>query len=62
MGLIILSAILSIVLGSCIWLVLGNKFPLGDEAKWPVANNIFVYATILLLPVYLTIFGIFSYS
>ncbi|MDG1231489.1 MAG: hypothetical protein P8P91_04415 [Pseudomonadales bacterium] len=62
MGLIILSTILSIVLGSCVWLVLGNKFPLGDEAKWPVANNICVYAVILLIPVYLTIFGLFSYS
>ena len=62
MGLIILSTILSIVLGSCVWLVLGNKFPLGDEAKWPVANNICVYAVILLIPVYVTIFGLFSYS
>ena len=62
MGLIILSTILSIVLGSCVWLVLGNKFPLGDEAKWPVANNICVYAAILLIPVYVTIFGLFSYS
>jgi hypothetical protein len=62
MGLIILSTILSIVLGSCVWLILGNKFPLGDEVKWPVANNICVYAAILLLPVYLTIFGLFSYS
>ena len=62
MGLIILSTILSIVLGSCVWLILGNKFPLGDEVKWPVANNICVYAAILLVPVYLTIFGIFSYS
>mgnify|MGYP003686802309 FL=1 len=62
MGLIILSAILSIVLGSVAWLVLGDRFPVGNEAKWPVANNICVYAAILLVPVYLTIFGIFSYS
>ena len=62
MGLIILSAILSIVLGSCAWLVLGDRFPVGDDAKWPVANNIFVYAAILLLPVYLTIFVFFSFS
>ncbi len=59
MGLIILSTILSIVLGSCVWLVLGDRFPVGDEAKWPVANNICVYAAILLLPVYLTIFVFF---
>ena len=62
MGLIILSAILSIVLGSCAWLVLGDRFPVGDDAKWPVANNICVYAAILLLPVYLIIFVFFSFS
>ena len=62
MGLIILSAILSIVLGSCAWLVLGDRFPVGDYAKWPVANNICVYAAISLLPVYLTIFVFFSFS
>lgn len=62
MGLIILSAILSIVLGSCAWLVLGDRFPVGDDAKWPVANNICVYAAILLPPVYLTIFVFFSFS
>ena len=62
MGLIILSAILSIVLGSSAWLILGNRFPVWGEAKWPVANNICVYATIFLLPVYLTIFIFFSFS
>ena len=62
MGLIILSAILSIVLGSCAWLVLGDRFPVGDDTKWPVANNICVYAAISLLPVYLTIFVFFSFS
>jgi hypothetical protein len=62
MGLIILSAILSVVLGSCAWLGLGDRFPVGDDAKWPVANNICVYAAILLLPVYLTIFVVFSFS
>ena len=62
MGLIILSTILSIVLGSCAWPVLGDKFPVGDETKWPVTNNICVYAAILLLPVYLIIFVFFSFS
>ena len=56
MALIALSTILSIILGSCLWLVLGSKFPLEDEDKWPIANNIAVYAVILLMPVYLTIF------
>ena len=59
MGLIALSIILSVVLGSCIWLALGDKFPLGEDDKWPVANNIFVYTSMLLLPVYLTIFSLF---
>ena len=62
MGLIVLSTLLSIVIGSCTWLVLGDRFPIRDEVKWPVANNICVYAVILLLPVYLTIFVIFSFS
>ena len=62
MGLIVLSTILSIVLGGCAWLVLGDRFPIRDEVKWPVANNICVYAAILLPPVYLTIFALFSSS
>mgnify|MGYP004233501269 CR=1 len=59
MALIALSTILSIILGSCLWLVLGSTFPLKDEDKWPIANNIAVYAVILLMPVYLTIFFVF---
>lgn len=60
MALIVLSLVLAIVLGSCVWLAIGNKFPPGEEEKWPVANNIFVYAAILLVPVYLTIFFIYT--
>ncbi len=59
MGLIVLSTILSIILGSCVWLVIGDKFPLNEEQKWPVANNIFIYAVCLLVPVYLFIFFTF---
>ena len=59
MGLIALSAILSILLGSCIWLAIGDQFPSGEEAKWPTVNNICVYAALLLIPVYLTIFFLF---
>ncbi len=59
MGLIALSAILSIILGSCVWLVLGDKFPLDAEGKWPVANNICIYALLLVVPVYLVIFFTF---
>jgi len=59
MGLIALSAILSIILGSCVWLFLGDKFPVGAEDKWPVANNICIYALLLVVPVYLVIFFTF---
>ena len=61
MGLIALSTILSIVLGSCVWLVIGDQFPLNEPAenKWPTANNIAIYAVALIVPVYLSIFLIF---
>lgn len=60
MALIALSLILSIILGSCVWLAVGNRFPLDEEDKWPAANNICVYAAILLVPVYLTIFYLYT--
>ena len=59
MGLIALSTILAIVMGSCVWLVIGDRFPLGDETKWPTVNNICVFAAILVLPIYLVIFFLF---
>ena len=59
MALIALSTILSIILGSFGWLVLGSKFPLTRDDKWPIANNIFIYAVMLLIPVYMTIFFVF---
>ena len=59
MGLIALSTILSIVFGSCVWLVVGDLFPLKDEVKWPTLNNICCYAVILLVPIYLVIFFTF---
>ena len=59
MALIALSTILSIILGSFVWLVLGSKFPLTRDDKWPIANNIFIYAVMLLVPVYMTIFFVF---
>ena len=59
MGLIALSTILSIILGSCVWLVVGDKFPLGRDDKWPTANNICIFAVMLVVPVYLTIFFVF---
>ena len=59
MGLIVLSSLLAILLGSVVWLVIGDKFPLKQEQKWPTANNICVYAAILVVPVFLTIFFLY---
>jgi hypothetical protein len=50
---------LSMILGCCVWLVLGERFPVGDEQKWPTLNNIVCYGLILLVPVYLTFFFYF---
>ena len=66
MGLIALSAILSLVLGAGVWLLLGDRFPLRTkgaedaEDKWPTTYNILCYALILLVPLYLCIFFTFS--
>lgn len=59
MGLIVLSIVLSMILGSCVWLILGDKFPIKEEQKWPPLNNIVCYALILAVPVYLVIFFVF---
>ena len=59
MALIALSTTLAIILGCCVWLVIGDTFPLNDGDKWPTANNIFIYAVMLLVPVYLIIFFVF---
>ncbi len=59
MGLIVLSLILSIILGCCAWLVLGETFPLTNEQKWPVVTYIICYALLVLIPVYLVIFFIY---
>lgn len=62
MALVALSAFLSLILGSCLWLVIGDRFPLdADEAdRWPAANNICVYGACLVVPVYLFIFFVFG--
>lgn len=56
MGLALLSILLSMILGCSVWLVIGEKFPLGDEQKWPTLTNIVCYGLILLVPVYLAFF------
>ena len=59
MGLIVLSIMLSVILGCIAWLILGEKFPLKAEDKWPVTNNIVCYSAMLIVPVYLAIFFVF---
>ena len=58
MGLIVLSIMLSIILGCCVWLVLGETLPIREELKWPALNNIVCYTLLLLVPVYLVIFSL----
>ena len=58
MGLIVLSIMLSIILGCCVWLVLGETLPMKAEQKWPALNNIVCYTLLLLVPVYLVIFSL----
>jgi hypothetical protein len=59
MGLIVLSIMLSVILGCSTWLILGEKFPLKEEDKWPVTNHIVCYSAMLIVPVYLVIFFVF---
>jgi hypothetical protein len=62
MGIMILSIILSMVLGCMLWLIIGSKFPLNEapETKLPALNNIVIYSLMSLVPVYFLIFLIFS--
>lgn len=59
MGLLVLSVILSIVLGCVLWLIVGDRIPPGDTDKLPPIINIVSYSVLLVLPVYLLIFFIF---
>ncbi len=56
MGKILLSILFAIILGCITWLVIGEKFPTGDEVKWPPLNNIVIYVGFLVIPIYLIIF------
>ena len=40
MGLILFSLILAVVVGCCLWLVVGETLPVNQEEKWPLTNNI----------------------
>ncbi len=56
MAIMLLSIFGSMVLGCILWLVIGEKFPPGDEVKFPPLNNIVIYSLILVPFVYLFIF------
>lgn len=58
MAIMLLSIITSILLGCVVWLVLGEKFPIGEEPKLPPLNNIVIYTLLVVVPVYLFIFFI----
>lgn len=60
MGIMLLSIVVSMVLGCVVWLMIGDKFPLKDEVKLPALNNIVIYVLSLVVPVYLLIFVIFN--
>lgn len=56
MGIMLLSIFVSMILGCGVWLLIGEKFPPGDDIKLPPLNNIVIYSLFLFLPVYLFIF------
>lgn len=60
MAILVLSTIISAILGCILWLVLGEKFPPRGEVKLPPLDNIVIYALLVLVPVYLFIFFVFG--
>ncbi len=58
MGLIVLSVILAVLGGCLTWLLVGDQFPRGDSMKWPATNNILIYVTALVVPIYGLIFAV----
>ena len=58
MGLVLLTAFTAIIGGSICWLVLGDRFPFGDEQKWPTVHNVGAYSLLLAIPIYLFIFAV----
>ncbi len=60
MAIMILSIIVSMVLGCVAWLLIGDKFPWKQEPKLPALNNIVIYTLCLVVPVYILIFFIFN--
>ena len=56
MAIILFSIVASMVLGCIVWLVIGDKFPLDAEVKFPPLNNITIYVLLLIIPVYVIVF------
>ena len=56
MAILLLSVMLSMILGSLLWLVIGNQLPLKSADKFPPLNNIAYYSAVLIAPVLLVIF------
>lgn len=63
MALLAFSFIGAVLLAALTWLVIGSRFPLKAAAaeKLPVANNIFIYAAMALIPMYLLVFTFFKF-
>jgi len=60
MAIMMLSIVASMILGCVVWLIIGDKFPIKQDLKFPPLNNIVIYALSLLVPTYLLIFFIFN--
>lgn len=56
MAIMLLSIFASMILGCLLWLVIGEKFPPGEEVKFPPLNNIVIYSLLLMPVSYLFIF------
>jgi hypothetical protein len=56
MGLIILSALLSLLFSTILWMAAGNLLPFRKKKKWPAIFNLAGYALIFLILIYSTIF------
>ena len=59
MAIMLLSIVSAMVLGCTLWLVIGDRFPLKEEDKFPALNNISIYVALLVVPTYLLIFVLF---
>lgn len=59
MGILILTLLLSMLLGCTTWLLMGDQLPLRSEHKWESRMNITIYIGTFLVPVYLFIFTLF---